>query len=324
MDASQTCDVLLTHLKMSNLNWNLVESPFSVTISVKKSFFKDKSGHPQSSGLSYQNVDQMARELNMLRRENNSLQEALNKVGIEHFEAKESLKTKTKEAEDLHATSLDLRCELSQVRDELLENQVESTKDKATVTKLKNAKKHLESQQKEFKQIYETMLAETDDKLKANNEKIHDLTKEAKALKEKLIRIKKMSPDLNQNLLEAKVGTAASARTVSSNLSSTLLTTNTDSFSSPFMDSNQNISTVAAANTFSPLAISTSPPVVYASASPAVSSSSRISLQKRIQCDKCDRKCMDKKDMECHILLWHSDFSPSRNSSFDVKEEDPG
>ena len=93
-------------------------------------------------------------------------------------------------------------------------NQLESTKDKATVTKLKNAKKHLESQQKEFKQIYETMLAETDDKLKANNEKIHDLTKEAKALKEKLIRIKKMSPDLNQNLLEAKVGTA-SARTAS-------------------------------------------------------------------------------------------------------------
>ena len=92
MDASQTCDILLCHLKMSNLNWNLVESPFSVTISVKKSFVKDKFGQPQTSGLSSQNVDQ--EELNQLRRENKSLQEALDRVGQNYLEAMKKLEVK--------------------------------------------------------------------------------------------------------------------------------------------------------------------------------------------------------------------------------------
>ena len=44
MDPSETCDLLLRHIKKSNLNYNLSESPFSVMISIKKSFIKDKNG----------------------------------------------------------------------------------------------------------------------------------------------------------------------------------------------------------------------------------------------------------------------------------------
>ena len=44
MDPSVTCDQLLSHVKKSNQNYNLTESPFSVTISIKKSFVKEKSG----------------------------------------------------------------------------------------------------------------------------------------------------------------------------------------------------------------------------------------------------------------------------------------
>ena len=40
----------------------------------------------------------------------------------------------------------------------------------------------------------------------------------------------------------------------------------------------------------------------------AVSPSLTISFQDRIQCDQCARKCVDKRDMECHIFLWHSDW----------------
>ena len=94
MDASQTCDILLSHLKMSLLNWNLVESPFSVTISVKKTFVKDKFGHPQTSGLYSQNGDQLTGELNQLPRENKSLQEALDRVGQNYLEAKKKLEIK--------------------------------------------------------------------------------------------------------------------------------------------------------------------------------------------------------------------------------------
>ena len=99
MDASQTCDILLSHLKMSNLNWNLVESPFSVTISVKKSFDKDRFGHPQSSGLSSQNVEQMTEELRQLRHETKALQEDLDRVGQNYLEAKKKLEIKEEKFE---------------------------------------------------------------------------------------------------------------------------------------------------------------------------------------------------------------------------------
>ena len=42
-------------------------------------------------------------------------------------------------------------------------------------------------------------------------------------------------------------------------------------------------------------------------ASFAVTSSSSNSSHERIQCDQCLRKCVDKRDMEHHILLWHTD-----------------
>ena len=44
MDANKTCEIVLKYVKKSNLNWSLTESPFSVTINVKKSFIKDQHG----------------------------------------------------------------------------------------------------------------------------------------------------------------------------------------------------------------------------------------------------------------------------------------
>ena len=57
-------------------------------------------------------------------------------------------------------------------------------------------------------------------------------------------------------------------------------------------------------------------PSILDQAPPTVSSTSWSSSQ-RIQCDQCDRKCVNKRDMECHIFLWHSDYKP-RNVDFDV------
>ena len=44
MDANQACECILGFVKNSNLNYNLNESPFSVNISIRKSFIKDKDG----------------------------------------------------------------------------------------------------------------------------------------------------------------------------------------------------------------------------------------------------------------------------------------
>ena len=43
------------------------------------------------------------------------------------------------------------------------------------------------------------------------------------------------------------------------------------------------------------------------STSSAVTSSSSTFIQERIQCDQCLRKCVDKRDMEHHTYLWHTD-----------------
>ena len=46
MAASTTFDYILEQIKTSNLNFWLQMSPFSATISIKKSLVKDKSGLP--------------------------------------------------------------------------------------------------------------------------------------------------------------------------------------------------------------------------------------------------------------------------------------
>ena len=51
MDASQTSDLLITYVKKSNLNFSLNESPFAFSISIKKTFIKDKDGKPRNSQL---------------------------------------------------------------------------------------------------------------------------------------------------------------------------------------------------------------------------------------------------------------------------------
>ena len=45
----ETCDILLSYLKKSNLNFQLNESPFAAYIEIKKSFIRNKDGserHP--------------------------------------------------------------------------------------------------------------------------------------------------------------------------------------------------------------------------------------------------------------------------------------
>ena len=84
---------------MSSLNWNLVESPFSVTISIKKSFIKDRFGRPQTSRLSPQHADHKTDELNLLNCQNKSLQEALDKVRQNYHEVKMKLEVKEEKLE---------------------------------------------------------------------------------------------------------------------------------------------------------------------------------------------------------------------------------
>ena len=51
MDASQTSDFILNMIKKSNLNFSLSESPFSVSVNIKKTFIKERDGSLRSSGI---------------------------------------------------------------------------------------------------------------------------------------------------------------------------------------------------------------------------------------------------------------------------------
>ena len=51
MDANLTCKQILKYIKLSNLNFNIVESLFSATITLKKTFIKNKDGTYRISGL---------------------------------------------------------------------------------------------------------------------------------------------------------------------------------------------------------------------------------------------------------------------------------
>ena len=46
MDANSICEKILSCVKGSNLNYSLKESPFSVLISLRKSFIKYKNNDP--------------------------------------------------------------------------------------------------------------------------------------------------------------------------------------------------------------------------------------------------------------------------------------
>ena len=95
MDANQACNVLLSNLKESNLNWNLVESPFSLTINLKKSFIKDSEGNPWT-GFTKQHYNQNGHHDNLKHviDENNSLNKALANMKQEKDELMEILDAK--------------------------------------------------------------------------------------------------------------------------------------------------------------------------------------------------------------------------------------
>ena len=126
MDANQACDVLPSYLKESNLNWNLIESPFSLTINLKKSFIKDKEGNPRT--CKFAKLEQNDRELKSAVDENKSLNKALVKTTHEKEEVMKVLKNKAEEIENLHANNLEISSELSKISEELYNTKLELSK----------------------------------------------------------------------------------------------------------------------------------------------------------------------------------------------------
>ena len=98
MDANQTCDILLSLVKKSNLNFSLSESPFSVSLTIKKTFIKDKNGAPRVSNIATPGPecscqsDKLFTKLQLLQDEINDLKTAATACDDENPVDKTSIK----------------------------------------------------------------------------------------------------------------------------------------------------------------------------------------------------------------------------------------
>ena len=210
MDANQACDVLVSHLKLSNLNWNLVESPFSLTINLKKSFIKDREGNPRASGFSKHCDDQ---KVNKLEEENKSLRKALANEKHEKEEVIKDLESKAKEVENLRDCSLKVKRELSKISEELYNTKLELTQyhsealaTGSEVKRLTNAMVIERMQLNNFMKISETRSKETEKQIKTQDKLIETLKAENEMLKLEIESIQDNTnqEDYNHNSLETK------------------------------------------------------------------------------------------------------------------------
>ena len=85
MDPVTACDLLISYLKKSNLNFQLVETPFAARIEIRKTFIKDKTGIFRTSELAHFTSSEVFEEekkhfvanQDALLKENESLQNQL-------------------------------------------------------------------------------------------------------------------------------------------------------------------------------------------------------------------------------------------------------
>jgi predicted nucleic acid-binding Zn-ribbon protein len=364
MNASRTCETLLSNLKTSNLNYSLCESPFGVKLEIKKSFIREKDGTVRSSGLFH--------DSKLLLDENKSLSLALAAQGYDH--------------QNLLKTNWEFRMELERVKDERVEHMSEKDameedleKKETEIMELKNTLKHFEvkagdpeikklkhenkellckfeNSRLEIKNLKSEISALKSEKnnlsvaCKASRKEITELSKKNDKEKE-LLKIKIV--DLNTFKQEAKAKERAEIRqnrkaikkskkeakvvvidslehdttadenenitvdVVTNNRFQTLADTNDDEENQaqdhpePRLEgeSSDQKNSMSGASFFAPrpsTAVTTFTVTSSSVTSSSVTSSSST-FQERIQCDQCLRKCVDERDMEHHIYLWHTD-----------------
>ena len=108
MDASYAADVVISSVKISNLNFFIQESPFSLLIKIRKTFIKNKSGNvlqadpsdtknttkEQKKELEQDSIEQLETELNETK-------EALHRLTVDHEKAKTETIKALSEAREL-------------------------------------------------------------------------------------------------------------------------------------------------------------------------------------------------------------------------------
>ena len=77
MDAKKSSEMILSCIKNSNLNYFAQESPFSITINIRKTFVKDLNGTLLSPNQDFSDIEYLRSENEFLKNDNFTLKSAL-------------------------------------------------------------------------------------------------------------------------------------------------------------------------------------------------------------------------------------------------------
>ena len=262
MDPNQVCDQLLNYVKMSGLNFYLYESPFGVTVNVKKSFIKGKNGdvviakhsffHQVSRGDEKPFVEKIE-SLNCTIADLNVNQDTLNDTiedldqKLQHskgeisdllFEREEFVKAR-EEAETKLSDEMFGREKLKDTIKVLKEEKEELLKEKKTMTNIIKAKdKEVHNLTVKNDNLTFNLSNIKAEKFEISNEKTK-IAKELTKLKKKGVRIYSSSSK-STNTASTPISNVGTNTSISSRNTSTN-TMNLSSMKNQELDSNQNL-----------------------------------------------------------------------------------
>ena len=210
MDAIRAAEVVIACVKISNLNFHIQESPFSLQINIRKTFIKNKNGDdklPYDVIVEANNNEQKV-NIEKLKSQLQNTQEALHEVSVELD------KSKKEHLEDLHAKNTLLK-EFQNIERDLTEKEKEC---KLT----KNETKDIKASNDQLKRD-----------LNHNSAIIKSKEQEIGSLKEKI-------ENLEQKCIVDNVQNLSLPASTSESLSLSSNTSSSDSISSPSLPKSKN------------------------------------------------------------------------------------
>ena len=191
MNPNQTCEVLLSQIKNSNLNFNLSETPFSASVCIRKSFIRDLNGTIRAAniGVSTLHDSRLLDENRILENENKRLKEVL---------AKKEAEFETLSGRECLIQELDFK--LQKCQGELEINLRETME---VVKKKEHVEKTLDDKRENIK-VIENVIKTQNSKIQKLKDNESGLEKELKITEKQLNKINVKCENLVDNFENAK------------------------------------------------------------------------------------------------------------------------
>ena len=266
MDANEICDNIITEIKRSNLNYTLEETPFSVRLSMRKSFLKGKNGQvicspPKSkvteslSDLKVKN-ENLEAKLELLEKERDSWEAALGELSDKLEKSKVDTADFLREKHELHKAKEigDKNLDKSKTEVGILKTNVKNLtfeKDKLEA-ELKTANKRVKISEKEVFSL-ESKNENLSDNLKRTKSEVNILNKDKKKITKEKESLQKKFENVSASFKLSKPKQPSSPNVNNNSLNITSFLSPSPSFQSKdFPTSSINISQECITNTSLP------------------------------------------------------------------------